>query len=119
MLADGVGEVAESLSQPLDRRQLRVGLDAGAEAFDERLEAGDVETLLAAEVLEDQTVRDSGGRGDLVDRDLVVVAIAEDLERSRDQLEPALSRPVACQRSAGDGARVAPVDYRSTPQYWV
>jgi hypothetical protein len=102
MLADGVGEVAESLSQPLDRRQLRVGLDAGAEALDERLEAGHVETLLAAEVLEDQTVGDSGGLGDLVDRDLVVIAVAEDLERCGDQLEPALSCPLGCQGTRGD-----------------
>jgi hypothetical protein len=102
MLADRVGEVAESLSQPLDRRQLRVGLDAGAEALDERLEAGDVETLLATEVLEDQTVGDSGGLGDLVDRDLVIVAVAEDLERCVDQLEPALSCPFSCQGRRGD-----------------
>lgn len=102
MLADRVGEVAESLSQPLDRRQLRVGLDAGAEALDERLEAGDVETLLAAEVLEDQAVGDSGGLGDLVDRDLVIVAVAEDLERRGDQLEPALSCPFGCQGTRGD-----------------
>ena len=102
MLADRVGEVPESLSQPLDRRQLRVGLDAGAEALDERREAGDVETLLAAEVLEDQTVGDSGGLRDLVDRDLVIVAVAEDLERRGDQFEAALSCPLGCQGTRGD-----------------
>jgi hypothetical protein len=56
MLADRVGEVAKPLPQALDRRQLRVGLDPSAKTFDQRLEAGDVETLLAAEVLEDQAV---------------------------------------------------------------
>jgi hypothetical protein len=97
MLADRVGEVAKPLAQALDRRQLGVRLDPGAEALDQRLEAGDVEPLLAAEVLEDQAVRDPGGLGDLVDRDLVVVAIAEDFERGGDQLEPALARPLGCQ----------------------
>ena len=35
MLADRVGEVAEARAQPLDRRQLRVGLDPLAEALDQ------------------------------------------------------------------------------------
>jgi hypothetical protein len=44
----------------------------------------------------------AGGLGHLIDRDLVVVAIAEDLERRRDQLAPALVRSVSCQRTRGD-----------------
>jgi hypothetical protein len=106
VLADCVGEVAESLAQPLERRELRIGLDARAETFDQWREAGDVEALLAAEVLEDQAMGDPGGLGDLVDRDLVVVAIAEDLEGGGDQLEPALAGPVGCQRARGDGVRL-------------
>jgi hypothetical protein len=47
-------------------------------------------------------VRDPGGLRDLVDRDLVVVTVAEDLEGGGDQLEPALARPVSCQRARGD-----------------
>jgi len=56
MLTDRVGEVAKALAQPLDGRQLRVGLDPRAKPFDQGLEAGDVETPLTAEVLEDQAV---------------------------------------------------------------
>jgi hypothetical protein len=56
MLTDRVGEVAEALAQPLDRRLVRVGLDPRAKALDQRLEAGDVEAPLTAEVLEDQPV---------------------------------------------------------------
>jgi hypothetical protein len=97
VLADRVREVAEPLAQPLDRRQIGIRLDPGAEALDQRLETGNVEAPLAAEVLEDQPVRDAGGLGDLVDRDLVVVAIAEYLEAGSDQLEPPLARPLGCQ----------------------
>jgi hypothetical protein len=115
MLADRVGEVAEPLAEPLDRRQVGIRLDPRAKALDQRLEAGDIEPLLAAEVLEDQPVRDARGVGDLIDRDLVVVAIAEDLERGGDQLQSALAGPLGCQRSGGDGARVVRVDSGSTP----
>jgi hypothetical protein len=44
-------------------------------------------------------VGDAGGLGDLVDGDLVVVAVAEDLEGRRDQLQTALARSLRCQRS--------------------
>ncbi len=67
MLADRVREVAQALSQPVDRRQVRIGLDPGAEGFDQRRQAGDIEALLAAEVLKDETVGDAGGLGDLID----------------------------------------------------
>jgi hypothetical protein len=67
MLANRVGEVAQPLAQPLEWRQSGVGLDPGAKTLDQRLEAGDVESPLAAEVLEDQAVRDAGGLRDLVD----------------------------------------------------
>jgi hypothetical protein len=60
-------------------------------------------------------VRDPGGLGDLVDRDLVVVAIAEDLESGGDQLEPAFASPVGCQWAGGDGARLVRVDFGSKP----
>jgi len=115
VLADRVGEVAEPRAQSLHRRQVGIRLDSGAKALDQGLEAGDVEALLAAEVLEDQAVGDAGGLGDFIDRDLVVVTIAEDLERGGDQLESALAGALCCERARGDGARVAPVDSGSTP----
>jgi len=114
VLADRVGEVPQALTQPIDRREVGVRLDARAESLDQRLEAGRVQTLLAAEVLEDQAVGDPGRLGDLVDGDLVVVPVAEDLERRRDQLEPALPCPLACQWAGRDQARVARVDFAST-----
>jgi hypothetical protein len=104
VLADRVDEVAEPGTEALDRRQVRIGLDPVTKPLDQRLEAGDVEPLLAAEVLEDQAVRDPGGVGDLVDRDLVVVPVAKDLERSADQLEPALSGALGCQGPRSDGS---------------
>jgi hypothetical protein len=102
VLADHVGIFPKSRAQPLYGRQVGVRLDPGAEALDQRLEAGDVEAPFAAEVLEDQAVGDTRGLRDLVDRDLVVVAIAEDLERRGDQLETALSCPLGCQWARGD-----------------
>jgi hypothetical protein len=104
MLADRVSEVAKTRTQPLDRRQLRIGLDPRAKALDQGREAGDVEALLAAEVLEDQAVGDAGGLRDLIDGDLVVVAIAEDLERGGEELEPALTCLLSCQGTRGDGS---------------
>jgi hypothetical protein len=112
VLADRVGEVAEALAQPLDGREVRVGLDARAKRLDQRLETGDIEAALAAEVPEDQPVRDAGRLGDLIDRDVVVVAVAEDLEGGRDQLEPPLSCPLGCRRTRGDWVRLARVDPR-------
>ncbi|HEY6638753.1 MAG TPA: hypothetical protein VIZ61_13820 [Solirubrobacterales bacterium] len=102
MLADHVDVLPESRPQPVDGRKVTVGLDPGAEVLDQRLEARDVEASLAAEVLEDQAVGDAGRLGDLVDRDLVVVAVAEDLEGGGDQLEPTLTGPVGCQRARCD-----------------
>jgi hypothetical protein len=104
MLADRIGEVLEARPQPFARRQIRIGLDTLAKALDQGLETGDVEPLLAAEVLEDQAVGDAGGLSDLIDGDLVVVAIAEDLERGGEQLEPALTCLLGCQRTGGDGS---------------
>jgi hypothetical protein len=104
MLADRVGEVAEPGPQALDRRQVRIGLDPRSEALDQRLQAGDVEALLAAEVLEDQAVRDTGGLRDLVNRDLVVIPVAEDLEGGAKELLPALAGPLGCQGTRCDGS---------------
>jgi len=115
VLADHVGVATQRRAQPFDGRQLRIRLDPRPEGGDQRLEAGEIEALLAAEVLEDQTVRDIRGIGNLVDRDLVVVAVAEDLERGREQFEASLSRPLACERSRGDRSRIAAVDFASTP----
>ena len=56
MLADRVGEVAQARAQSLLGRQVGIRLDSGAEALDQRLETGDVQASLAAEVLEDQAV---------------------------------------------------------------
>jgi hypothetical protein len=42
-------------------------------------------------------VGDAGGLGDLVDGDVVVVPVAEDLERCGEQLEAALSGALSCQ----------------------
>jgi hypothetical protein len=86
VLTDHVGVASQRRAKPLDGWQLRVRLDPRAEGLDQGLEAGDVETLLALEVLEDQAVGDPGGLGDLVDRDLVVVAIAEGLQGRREEL---------------------------------
>ena len=104
MLADRVREVAKALAQTLDRLQLGIRLDPRAKALDQGLEAGDVETLLAAEVLEEQTVRHTGRLCDLVDRDVVVVAVAEDLEGGAEELLPALSGPFGCQGTRCDGS---------------
>jgi hypothetical protein len=99
VLADRIGEVSEAGTEPLDRRQVRIGLHPLAKPLDQGLEAGDVEALLAAEVLEDQPVGNASGLGDLVDGDVVVIAIAEDLEGCRQQLESPLAGPLGCQRS--------------------
>ena len=104
MLADRVGEVPQARAQPVDRRQLGIGLDANAKALDQGLETGDVEALLAAEVLEDQAVGDPGGLGDLVDGDVVVVTVAEDLESGGEQLKATLSGALGCQGTRGDGS---------------
>jgi hypothetical protein len=104
MLADRVREVAEASAQALDRRQLGIGLDALAEALYQRLEAGYVETPLAAEILEDQAVGDAGGLGDLVDGDLVIVAVAEYLEGGGEKLQPPLAGPLGCQGTRCDGS---------------
>jgi hypothetical protein len=56
VFADHVGVLAEPGAQPLDRLQLGLRLDPGAEVLDQRLETGDVEAPLAAEVLENQAV---------------------------------------------------------------
>lgn len=97
MLADRIGEIAEPGAQALDRWKLRIGFDARSKALDQRLQAGDVDALLAAEVLEDQAVGDAGGLRDLVDGDLVVVPVAEDLERGGEELGAALAGPLGCQ----------------------
>jgi hypothetical protein len=49
-------------------------------------------------------VRHTGGLGDLVDGDLLVVAVAENLERGREQLKPALPGTFGCQRTRRDGS---------------
>jgi hypothetical protein len=67
VLADRVGEVAETGPEPLEWRQVGIRLDPLAKALDQRLETGDVEALLAAEVLKDEAVGDAGRLGDLVD----------------------------------------------------
>ena len=104
MLADQVGVAPQRGAQALDRRQIGIRGDASAESLDQRLEPGDIEALLAAEVLEDQSVGDPRGLGDLVDRDLVIVAIAEDLPCGGEQLGPALAGPLGCQGTRGDEA---------------
>ena len=104
MLADRVGEVPKARAEPVDRRQLRIRLDTRAEALDQGLEAGDVEALLAAEVLEDQPVGYAGGLRDLIDRDLLVVPVAEHLERGGQQLRASFLGSVSCQRASWDGS---------------
>ena len=103
MLTDQVGVVPQARAQPLDRHQVRIGLDPLSEELDQWLEAGDVEALLAAEVLEDEAVGDARGIRHLVDGDLVVVPLAEDLEGRLDQLPTPLAGPLGCQRTCGDG----------------
>jgi hypothetical protein len=115
VLADHVGVLTEPRAQPIRGLEVGVRFDLGAEVLDQRLQAGDVEAPLAAEVLEDQAVGDAGRLGYLVDRDLVVVPVAEDLQGGGDQLEPALPGPVGCQRAGGDWTRLIGVDSGSTP----
>jgi hypothetical protein len=52
-------------------------------------------------------VGDAGRLGDLVDRDLVVVAVPEDLDRSLEQLPAALAGPLRCEGTIGDQPTVA------------
>ena len=47
---------------------------------------------------------DPRGLGDLVDGDIVVVAIAEDVEGGGEELGAALAGPLCCQGTRGDGS---------------
>jgi hypothetical protein len=59
-------------------------------------------------------MRNVGSLRDLVNGDLVVVAVPEDLECRDQQLGSSLLRPIACQRARCDGVRLVRVDFEST-----
>src|SRR4029079_361765 len=91
--------VGDRVSQALvrvevDRRPPRALL----ETAEQRLERGDVEVLLRPEVLEDEPVGDARLLGDLVDRDVPVVAGEELFERDLQELLAPSQGPFACQR---------------------
>jgi hypothetical protein len=104
VLADHVGVAAQRGAQSLNRQQVGIRFDPRPEVLNQRLEPGDVEALLAAEVLEDQAMGDTGCLGDLIDRDLVVVAIAEYFAGGGEELGAALAGPLRCQGTRGDGS---------------
>jgi hypothetical protein len=52
-------------------------------------------------------VRDARRRRHLVDRDLVVVSIAEDLDRGLEELLAALAGALRCQGTLADGPTLA------------
>jgi hypothetical protein len=96
----GADRLAQALLDPeAVRRRLHARLKAGQQG----LEGGDVEPLLRAEVLEDEAVRDAGPLGDVVDRDLVVVAAEELLEGDVEELAAAATGPLGCQRARSQG----------------
>lgn len=67
------------------------------------LEDRDIEPLLRAEMLEGEAVGNARGLGDVVDRDLVVVALGEEVEGDGDQLLTALLGTGGGEWCAGGG----------------
>jgi hypothetical protein len=59
-------------------------------------------------------VRHARGLRDLVNRDLVIVPVAEDLESRGEELLAALAGPLGCQGTRCDVVRLDRVDFEST-----
>ena len=89
--------------QALERRQVGIGLGHGLHLVGRVPHDRDVEVALAREVVVEQALRDPGGRRDVVDRDLVEGALAEDLDAQRDEL---LAAGVGAQAGATGGCHV-------------
>src|SRR4051812_18296366 len=68
------------------RLERRVGLGERLHLVGRRADDRHVEVALAREVVVEQALRDPRGGGDVVDRDLVERALAEDVDAERDQL---------------------------------
>src|SRR3954470_5762784 len=86
--------------EALARLERRVGLGERLHLVGGRADDGDVEVALAREVVIEQALRDAGRRGDVVDRDLVERALAEDVDAERDEL---LAASVGAQTGAAGG----------------
>src|SRR3954452_23124637 len=82
------------------RLELRVGLGERLHLVRRRADDRDVEVALAREVVVEQALRDPGGGGYVVDRDLVERPLAEDLDAERDEL---LAAGVGAQTGAAGG----------------
>ena len=97
-------EGVEARVHLLKRRQRGIGGRELAELVGGLAQDGEHEVLLRREVVVEQPLRDPGGAGDLVDRDLVVGALAEQLEpRVQQLLAPlvGLHAGAAAERHAG------------------
>src|SRR6185503_13897694 len=85
-----VGEVGvDALVEALERVERGIGLGALAQLAPGLADDGHVEVALGREVVVEQALRDAGLRRDVVDGDLVVGALAEQLETDLDELAPA------------------------------
>ena len=85
-----------------------IGLGALAQLARGLADDGHVEVALGREVVVEQALGDPGLRGDVVDGDLVVGALAEQLETDVDELAPAGVEIQTRTRGRGHGRKSVP-----------